>query len=141
MRLDCTQDTVLHHSLDMHRSALERYLNTAAGWLMLFWHHPIRRLRTALLEGGCSRTHLACSLGCRNLARMPARCVFAQAPFSRLYVLPALKRVAERSTSPHLATDLFCTMARPEMGRQIVTARHLHVSALKVAAYLSLKSS
>jgi hypothetical protein len=63
MWLDCTQEKALHHSLDMHKSALERYLNTAAGWLMLLWHHPIRRLRTALLEGGCSRTHLRCSLG------------------------------------------------------------------------------
>jgi hypothetical protein len=63
MSLDCTQQTVLLHSLDMQKSALERYLNTAAGWLMLLWHHPIRRLRTALLEGGRSRTHLGSEPG------------------------------------------------------------------------------
>jgi hypothetical protein len=52
MCLNCTQQTVLRYSLDLQRSAPGRYLNTAAGWLVLLRHHAIRRLRTALPEGG-----------------------------------------------------------------------------------------
>jgi hypothetical protein len=40
MWLDCTQETVLHHSLEVQTSAPERYLNTAAGWLMLRSQQP-----------------------------------------------------------------------------------------------------
>lgn len=54
--LDCTQETMLHHSLVMQRSALERYLNTAAGWLMLLWHIASAGCALRCLRGGCSRS-------------------------------------------------------------------------------------
>lgn len=98
---------MLLYSLDMQRSAPDRYLNTAAGWLVLLRHHAIRRLRTALPEGEQDPSSVIS--GYRNLARMPACCVCAQNALVAPGVIdpPLLERVAERSTSPHLATELF----------------------------------
>jgi hypothetical protein len=63
-------------------------LNTAAGWLMLLCHRPIRRLRTALFEGVQQKPFLVLS-SLPEPGPVPACCVLAQDFLLAAFMFPS----------------------------------------------------
>jgi hypothetical protein len=125
MCLDCTHQTVLHHSLGVQTSGHGHYHSTAAGWLMLLWHHALRRLRTALPSGVAARP----AFGVLQFAGIWPECqpVASSRRPSPHVVMFSRRLCCSESQSgqrlrPHLATELTRQRARPQMAEPMSAA-------------------
>jgi hypothetical protein len=94
------------------------YHSTAAGWLMLLWHHALRRLRSALPSGVAARSAFGVLQAggtwseCQPVAssRRPSP---QAVMFSRRFCCSESQ--SGQRLRPHLATELTRQRARPQM--------------------------